>query len=268
MKFSEMPYARPDTEAVKKQLTELMERLKNAATYEEAKAAFLEEQKASLAVETQATLASIRHSIDTRDTFYDEEEKFWNTFSPELEEYQQAWKAAMLESKFRPEFTAEYGDLMFVNAEIARKCFTPEIIPEMQQENDLVQAYEKLLASAQIPFEGKTYTLSQLTPLKSDPDDARRLAAWQADAKWSMEHAAELDADIEKYAKGWRFERISLVASAIMRVAMYEMLYMADIPAGVAINEAVEIAKHYESPEVVKFINGILGSFARGELKE
>ena len=53
-----------------------------------------------------------------------------------------------------------------------------------------------------------------------------------------------------------------------MRVAMYEMLYMADIPAGVAINEAVEIAKNYESPEVVKFINGILGSFVRGELKE
>ena len=82
------------------------------------------------------------------------------------------------------------------------------------------------------------------------------------------EHAAELDTYIEKYAKGWRFERISLVASAIMRVAMYEMLYMADIPAGVAINEAVEIAKNYESPEVVKFINGILGSFVRGELKE
>ena len=82
------------------------------------------------------------------------------------------------------------------------------------------------------------------------------------------EHAAELDADIEKYAKGWRFERISLVASAIMRVAMYEILYMADIPQGAAISEAVEIAKKYETPEVVKFINGILGSFARGEVKE
>ena len=90
----------------------------------------------------------------------------------------------------------------------------------------------------------------------------RRLVAGVA------EHAAELDGDIEKYAKGWRFERISLVASAIMRVAMYEMLYMADIPAGVAINEAVEIAKNYESPEVVRFINGILGSFVLGELKE
>ena len=48
MKFSEMPYARPDTETVKKQLTKLTERLKNAGTYEEARAAFLEEQKASL----------------------------------------------------------------------------------------------------------------------------------------------------------------------------------------------------------------------------
>ena len=82
------------------------------------------------------------------------------------------------------------------------------------------------------------------------------------------EHAAELDADIEKYAKGWRFERISLVASAIMRVAMYEILYMADIPQGAAISEAVEIAKKYEAPEVAKFINGILGSFARGEVKD
>ena len=82
------------------------------------------------------------------------------------------------------------------------------------------------------------------------------------------EHAAELDADIEKYAKGWRFERISLVASAMMRVAMYEILYMADIPQGAAISEAVEIAKKYETPEVAKFINGILGSFARGEVKE
>ena len=82
------------------------------------------------------------------------------------------------------------------------------------------------------------------------------------------EHAAELDADIEKYAKGWRFERISLVASAIMRVAMYEILYMADIPQGAAISEAVEIAKKYETPEAAKFINGILGSFARGEVKE
>lgn len=82
------------------------------------------------------------------------------------------------------------------------------------------------------------------------------------------EHAAELDTYIEKYARGWRFERISLVASAIMRVAMYEILYMPEIPNGVAINEAVEITKNYEEPETVKFVNGILGNFLREEIKE
>ncbi len=82
------------------------------------------------------------------------------------------------------------------------------------------------------------------------------------------EHAAELDGYIEKYAKGWKFSRIPLVASAIMRVAMYEILYMQDIPNGAAINEAVEIAKKYETPETVKFINGILGSFVRQEISE
>ena len=81
-------------------------------------------------------------------------------------------------------------------------------------------------------------------------------------------HAAELDAYIEKYAKGWRFERISLVASAIMRVAMYEILYMPDIPNGAAVNEAVEITKNYEDEETAKFVNGILGSFVREEIKE
>ena len=81
-------------------------------------------------------------------------------------------------------------------------------------------------------------------------------------------HGYELDQYIEKYAKGWRFERIPLVAGAIMRLAMYEILYMPEIPNGAAINEAVEIAKGYLDDEVVKFINGILGSFVRSEVPE
>lgn len=82
------------------------------------------------------------------------------------------------------------------------------------------------------------------------------------------EHAAELDSYIEKYAVGWKFERIPLVASAIMRVAMYEILYMPEIPNAAAINEALEIAKKYEDKKVVSFMNGILGSFVRQECGE
>ena len=82
------------------------------------------------------------------------------------------------------------------------------------------------------------------------------------------EHGAELDGYIEKYAKGWKFSRIPLVASAIMRVAMYEVRYMPDVPNAAAINEAVEIAKKYEPAEVVSFLNGILGTFVRTEFED
>jgi N utilization substance protein B len=81
-------------------------------------------------------------------------------------------------------------------------------------------------------------------------------------------HGYELDQYIEKYATGWRFERIPLVAAAIMRLSMYEILYMPDIPNGASINEALEIAKKYESDDVVRFINGVLGAFVRGEVGE
>jgi N utilization substance protein B len=78
-------------------------------------------------------------------------------------------------------------------------------------------------------------------------------------------HSAELDSYIEKYAVGWKFGRISRTAVAILKTAMYEVLYMPDVPDKAAINEAVELAKRYEEPMTVPFINGVLGSFSRNE---
>lgn len=80
------------------------------------------------------------------------------------------------------------------------------------------------------------------------------------------EHAAELDHYIEKYAKNWKISRISRVAVAVMRTAMFEVLYMPDIPNAAAISEAIELSKKYEDKETVAFINGILGSFVKGEV--
>ena len=193
MRFSEMPYQRPDLEAVKEQLSGFTVRLKAAKSYDEAKAVFLEKEEADRQVGTQATLAQIRNTIDTRDQFYDGEMSFWNAALPELEEYGQAWNVAMLESPFRKDFEAEYGNLMFLNTEIALKTFSPDIVPQLQKENDLTLAYQKLIASAKVPFEGGEYTLSQLTPFKTDADDARRLAAWKAEGRWFKENQPELD---------------------------------------------------------------------------
>ena len=80
------------------------------------------------------------------------------------------------------------------------------------------------------------------------------------------EHKEELDGLIGRYAKGWRTERISRSAAAILRQAMLEILYMPDVPDASSMDEAVELAKGYEDGEVVAFINGVLGGFYRGEV--
>ena len=82
-----------------------------------------------------------------------------------------------------------------------------------------------------------------------------------------QQHWLELNGYIEKYAVGWHLGRISRLAKAAMRVAIFECLYVEDVPTGVAIGEAVKLLKQYEDEDVVGFVNGILGSFARGELQ-
>ena len=77
------------------------------------------------------------------------------------------------------------------------------------------------------------------------------------------ERAPELDAIISRYSHGWKINRISKTALCVLRCALYEILYMPDIPPAASINEAVELAKVYDEPETVSFINGILGSFMR-----
>jgi len=193
MKFSQMVYVRPELGEMKKQLNELTLRLKEAKDYESAKKAFLEKETVEKHITTLRSLAHIRHTIDTRDEFYEGEEQFWDESLPVLEQDQKEWDKAMLNSPFRPDFEEEYGRLMFLNTEIEEKTFSPEIIPDLQKENEWVTAYEKLLASAQIPFEDGTYTLSQITPFKQDADDGRRLAAWKAEGQWYKENQDKLD---------------------------------------------------------------------------
>jgi len=131
MKFSEMKYERPDLEELKETVRTLTQRLKEAGDYNAAKEVFLEKEKVAKHIDTCQQLVYIRHTIDTRDAYYDEEQKFWDNAEPELEEYEQQWKAAMLESPFRKDFEKEYGTLMFLNAEIERKTFSPEIISDL-----------------------------------------------------------------------------------------------------------------------------------------
>lgn len=73
----------------------------------------------------------------------------------------------------------------------------------------------------------------------------------------------ELNENIQKYSIDWDVSRISKLARTIMQLAMFEILYVEDVPTNVAISEAVRIAKMYDGNETAAFINGVLGAFAR-----
>lgn len=81
--------------------------------------------------------------------------------------------------------------------------------------------------------------------------------------KQTYEKLSEIDAVIEKYAIGWKIDRLSKVTLSVLRLAICEILFVDSIPQGVSANEAVELAKKYATADDAAFINGVLGSFIR-----
>ena len=75
----------------------------------------------------------------------------------------------------------------------------------------------------------------------------------------------ELNAQIQQFSIGWDVTRISRLTRCIMQLAIYEILYLEDVPTGVAISEAVRLAKKYDGDDTGSFVNGILGAFARAQ---
>lgn len=107
-------------------------------------------------------------------------------------------------------------------------------------------------------------SLAQETEIYAERPNQKQMDYIRSAVAGIQEKQEELDGYIAKYAVNWSVSRISKVARAILHVAMYEALYVEDVPVSSAINEAVELTRKYEDEDVVSFVNGILGSFARG----
>lgn len=111
-------------------------------------------------------------------------------------------------------------------------------------------------------------TLLDEDELFSQVPDDRQLEYIRTLVMLVEEKRTELDGYIEKYSKGWKVGRISRTALAILRCAICEILYVEDVPASAAINEAVELDKGYDEPDTVAFVNGVLGGFMKGEFPQ
>ena len=202
MTFSEIKYERVDIQALKDQIASMTERLRAAADFDQAERCFLEMNDLDgRTMRTMRTVAQIRRDIDTRDEFYDAEMKFYNRELPTVQPVKQAWTNALLASPFRAKLEEKYGDVAFLNAELANRTFRPELVEDLQRENELVSRYTKLLASAQIPFDGKICTVSQMQPYKLSTDDKLRRAAWRAEGQWYADQSRELDAIYDELVK-------------------------------------------------------------------
>jgi len=193
MKFSQMPYTRPDFEETSAQMRALLDKFNNVKSAQECFDVYKEIEEGSSKVYTMFTLAHIRNSLDTTDEFYAAEKDYADEVGPQLQELSQELSLALLESPYRKEMEEKWGSLMFINTEIELKTFTSEIIPDLQEENKLSTEYDKLIASAQIEFDGKTLTLAQMGPYGEDPDRSVRKAAAQAVSDWFMGHTPRLD---------------------------------------------------------------------------
>lgn len=201
MKFSEMPYSRPDMEALAAATTQTLEAMKAAPNAAGQIAAYDAYEKKMQTAGTMQQIAYIRHTINTKDEFYNAENDYMDEIGPKLQELTHRVNTALLESPYRAELERHYGTLMFKNLEIAARSFSPAIVELMQEENKLVSEYQNLYASATVEFDGKTMPLPLLGPYKQDPDRAVRKAAYEADAKFFDSHREELDTLYDKLVK-------------------------------------------------------------------
>lgn len=193
MKFNEYPYKRPDFEQYKGIITGLMEEFTSAKDVQTQIETLkkINEEKGHL--ETMAVLSSIRHSIDTTDEFYEEENNYWDEYAPLFGELDNKVARALISSPYLDELKKVFPKQLFTLIEMQMKVFDPKIIEDLQKENQLVSKYEKLIASAQIEFDGKTYTLPQLTPLTQSKDRKVRERALNAKLGFFAEHEATID---------------------------------------------------------------------------
>ncbi|MCI8442499.1 MAG: M3 family oligoendopeptidase [Provencibacterium sp.] len=193
MKFTEMPYHRPDDEKMEQRYLQMAEEAPGCTGAKELLALLDEHEQLAQEYRTMESLAYIRHSVDTTDAFYEGEMSFFDERGPIFAEAQKAFKRALAGHPLRSELEKTTGPLLFKNIEIELRTSSEESVPLQQRDNEVCTAYEKLLASASISFRGGEYNLSEIQSFQTSPDRETRRAAWEATAGFFAANAEELD---------------------------------------------------------------------------
>ena len=201
MKFSEFKYERPNYEKYKEVFIEFIKNIHDSSTYKEQKKYIENINKLRNNIETMQTICSIRNSINTEDEFYDTEKNYWDEYLPFYEELNSLFYKEIVNSKFKKDLELDYGKQFISICDYSLKVFSSNIINDLQEENKLCSEYTKLLASANIDFEGKIRNLSGLSPFMLSEDRNIRIKASKAYYNFFEENEDKFDELFEKLVK-------------------------------------------------------------------
>ena len=193
MKFSEMPYARPDIEAILAQCAQFAARAAAAATGAELVRLYYDQSEALADYTTAANLASIHYTCDTRDPYWQAEQDFFDQNGPAVASAQVEVYRAILASPHLDALTEAYGSACVPGMKNAVLSMDSRTTALQQEANAISSLYQRLYGGALVELDGKQLTIPQLGPYKESLDPAVRRAAFEAEAGYFDAHRAEFD---------------------------------------------------------------------------
>ncbi len=199
--FENYTYERPDMEKVKAEFQELLHKFSHANSTEEATREIESINKLRNRLSTMSMLVFIRSSVNTNDEFYKREQDFLDDAEPEIQEISTAFYKELVKTPYRKELENKWGSQLFNIADFEIKAFSPEIIPLLQKENKLSSQYARLVASAEVKFQGSTYTLAQLYPYTENSSRSIRKEAINAYTGFFKDNQTEFDTIYDNLVK-------------------------------------------------------------------
>jgi len=201
MKFNDYQYNKPDMQKFKTKFSQLNAKISEASSSSEQIDIIKQITLLRNDFETNLAIVEIRHSIDTKDEFYENENTYFDQIKPQYEELVDEFYLNIDKSKFRDALINEYGQHLFDIITMQRKAFDPVIMQDLQEENNLMSEYRKLRSSARINFNGTELNLEQIIPYYESEDRKIRKSAQQESMKFWIEHESEFDELFDKLVK-------------------------------------------------------------------
>lgn len=201
MKFFEFKYTRPDFKETAQRLERLIDEIESSDSYENQYKNIEKINKLRNHIHSMKSISYIRHTINTEDEFYNEENNYWDEISPFYEELDSKFYKTIVNSKYRAKLEEQLSRQFFILAEDSLKSFSKEIIEDLQEENRLSSQYQKLIASAKIDFQGEIRNLSGLTPFILNKDRDVRKNASEAKYKFFKENESKIDEIFDSLVK-------------------------------------------------------------------